>query len=365
MKADVASELRGIVRCYDIGELCHYEQLFLGYCNTSYVIWTLLDGDEKKHFLRKYKGWITEEEIVFEHSVINHLEEKGFHLVARVLRTRDGKTFVQRSEVEDDEQGAFYAVFDFLPGEDRYTWVGPVCSDREVTGAANALAGFHDTIYGFAPAGKRDEPSITELLPIIRMNVERAEGKTKHTVFDAYLLENVRSITESIDRTLGALRTAEFQDMVQLVIHCDYHPGNLKFQDDDIIGLFDFDWCKIDLRCFDVALAIFYFFAEWADERDGVFDLDQTALFLKAYQSTLKSIAGLDPMSGIELECLPHLINAGNLFVLNWTIEDFYAKEVDPEEYLIYLRHGVQVMEWLGDEENRAALRRAIASAKA
>jgi len=217
---------------------------------------------------------------------------------------------------------------------------------------------------GFAPAGERDEPRIIELLPIIGENVAKGAAKIKQTAFDACLLEHQQSIQKNVAGTLRALGVAECKEVVHLVNHCDYHPGNLKFRNGDITGLFDFDWSKIDARCFDVALAMLYFFADWGEGRDGAFDLDQAALFLKAYQRTLEGGPELAPMSDAELECLPHMINASNLYVLNWTIEDFYAREVDPEEYLIYLRHGVQVMRWLGDEGNWAALKRTIASAK-
>jgi hypothetical protein len=43
---------------------------------------------------------------------------------------------------------------------------------------------------------------------------------------------------------------------------------------------------------------------------------------------------------------LPYLINASNLYVLNWTIEDYYHKDVDPQEYLVFLRHGLSFMDW-------------------
>jgi len=362
MRADVAAELGVILGHYDIGELVDWERNDRGYVNISFAIETDAKGKRHRYFLRKYKRGIQERELRFEHSLINHLTERGFGLVARVFKTRDGETYVRRWEGGEE---VFYAVFDFLPGEDRYTWVNPGCSNQEVEDAAALLARFHNAVLGFTPAGERDEPRIIELLPTVGENVARSVARNKRTPFDAFLLEHARPIQENIADTLQALHAKGCRSVVHLVNHCDYHPGNLKFQNGEITGLFDFDWSKIDARCFDVALALFYFFAAWEQGRDGAFDLDQTGLFLRTYQRTLKDTPELDPMGDVELECLPHMVDASNFYVLNWTIEDFYAKEVDPEEYLIYLRHGVQVMEWLRDEENRSALRKAIASAKA
>lgn len=360
MTADVAAELKEILACYDLGALVGWERNDRGYINVSYGVDTVLDGDRHRYFFRKYRKGTQRGAVEFEHAVINHLVEQGFGLVARVFRTRDGATFVQRCECQADQHGTFYAVFDFLPGEDRYTWIDPACSDREVKNAATVLAQYHGAVFGFVPPGGGCEPTIVDLLPVFAEYTARCLTRSKDTAFDAYLLENVGGVLEIIERTRHALHRQAYEELPQLAIHCDYHPGNLKFWGDDVSGLFDFDWCKIDARCFDVALALFYFFAAWEGGAEGELDLRQLVLFLRAYQDTLERTHGLGPLSEIELEFLPHLINAANLYVLNWTLQDFYGQEVDPQEYLIYLQHGVRVIKWLDRPECWNRLQKAI-----
>jgi homoserine kinase type II len=350
MRPDTLSKLKDIItEHYDVGELYDYEQLHLGYCNISYVAWMLVGENKKKYLLRRYKQGIKAEEIEFEHSIINHLVRKDFALVAGIVCTRDSKTYVERFE---GEEGAFYALFDFLPGEDRYTWVSPACSQGELADAAGVLARFHDAVSDLVPRGKRYELKIVDLLPAIATNVQKCADRTKGTVFDAYLLENLAALEKNLQRTARALGERACRDIPQQIIHCDYHPGNLKFQNGDITGLFDFDWSKIDTRCFDVAHALTYFCARWPGEEQGAFDLSKAAVFLRAYQDALKGTREPGPLSDVELECLPHMVSASNLYVLNWTIEDFYAREADPGEYLVYLRHGIHLIRWLEDEDN-------------
>jgi homoserine kinase type II len=349
MTRDTEAELKEILRHYDVGELKTWEQNDRGYCNISYAIETVADGKRNRFFLRKYKKGARESEIKFEHSVINHLLENGFDLVARILETRDGRSYVRRLA---DGEAVFYAVFDFLSGEDRYTWIGPQCSAREVKSAAAVLARFHATMFGFSPLGRRDEPKTVDVLPAVAENVKGNAQKSGDTVFDVYLAENLDLIVRNVVRTRCALAERACRELVQVVIHCDYHPGNLKFQGQEATGLFDFDWSKVDARCFDVALAVYYFFAAWEEGRGGAFDLNRLALFLEAYQRTLRGTPGIGPLSDIELRYLPHMINASNFFVLNWTVADFFDSEVDPQEYLIYLRHGVHVMRWLENRDN-------------
>ena len=374
METDAASELREVLAHYEIGELVDYEQLHLGYCNVSYIIDTVAQGQIDRYFFRKYKRGIREEELAFEHSVIQHLVGKGFDLVAGVMSTNDGKTYVKRLEDAGDAESGeeiFYAIFDFLPGEDRYTWVSPACTDQDLRGSACVLAGFHDAVCDLIPSGRRYELKIIDLLPSMAEAVQRYGQRPGATEFDVYLVENLRLIQKTIDHTVRALGTGECAEVVQQVIHCDYHPGNLKFQGGEIVsmsrfatcrGLFDFDWSKVDARCFDVALAIYYFCTAWEGSKDGALQLEEAATFLGTYQDNLRGTGGVGPLDDVELRCLPHMIQASNLYVLNWTIEDFYNSiEPDPHEYLMYLQHGVRTITWLNDAAHRDELERTIA----
>ena len=371
--------IQNVLQQYELGELSDYVKDQRGFVNTSYAIETILDSQRSRYFLRRYKASIREEELIFEHSLINHLVHKGLSIVAHVWPTKEGTTYVWQPESMSEGQGAFYAIFDFLEGEDRYTWINPTCTMAEIKNAAVVLAQFHQAVFDFQPEGKRAEPKIMDLLPVIARNVVRNSSSAgrisrKHTAFDACLLEQVDPILNHIEQTRRALSVPAYQQLPQLVIHCDYHPGNLKFQDNRVVGLFDFDWSKLDVRVFDVALAAFYFFTGWEGEADGHLRLDQLGLFMKSYQDTLrtsssernsnseKDAPGLGHMTSLELEFFPSLLQAANLYVLNWDIEDYYQKSVDPQEYLMFLRHGVRLIQWFADLNNLDELHRTIAA---
>jgi homoserine kinase type II len=136
------------------------------------------------------------------------------------------------------------------------------------------------------------------------------------------------------------------------------------FRGDEITGLFDFDWSKVDFRCFDVALAVWYFFETWEEPDNGQLRLDEVRTFLSTYQEALRDHTTLGPLSTVELNTLPTMIQAANLYVLNWTVFDYYQKEVNPDEYLIYLRHGIKFIEWFSDPVNRSRLEELIQGLK-
>jgi homoserine kinase type II len=363
LKDSLTLEIEEILSHYDLGRLAGLERNERGFVNTSFAIETVSGAGQGKYFLRKYKRGIREEEIQFEHSLIDHLVAEKSPPVARLHRTRAGKTYLQRFEGPGDQEGSFYAIFDFLPGEDRYTWVGPNCPDVELGESAAVLAQFHDAASRLKPEGRRVEPKILELLPVIAQNAASCLQKSKNTLFDACLIENLPQLRQNLAETMARLARAEAQSLPEVIVHCDFHPGNLKFEAGHVVGLFDFDWSKVDKRCFDVGLALWYFCASWEGERDGELRLGQLRTFLGAYQEALRGRPGLGPLSAVEGRFLGAMISASNLYIFNWTIDDYYRKEVDPQEYLVYLRHSLNFSRWFQDPANRSRLEETIVSA--
>jgi homoserine kinase type II len=342
-----------------LGELIAYEKNERGYVNKSFAIDVMKSGVIHRYFLRQYKRGIKLEELIFEHTMIDHLVAKKFPPVARVQRTRTGKSYVEKPAGESGEGPVFYAIFDYLAGEDRYTWVDPKCTEAEVRRSAEILAQFHSAMSDFVHAGQRAEPEILTLLPTIPQVAAKCHAQSKHTLFDAYLAENLSLIESEVAQT-GSLLGSISSEMPRVIIHCDYHPGNLKFLGEEVVGVFDFDWSKIDYRCFDFGLAAFYIFTSWEASSDGNLHLKPLGFFLEAYQKECTKLGCISPLTEEELRLLPAMIRAGNLYVLNWTILDYYGKECKPVEYHQFLKHGIETIKWFEKGENERELKISI-----
>ncbi len=362
MTGQAGSELMMILEQYDLGELIGFQQDERGTVNTSFTIDLQKNDERKRYFFRRYKQSIRVEEIEFEHSIINHLKSNGFDIVAGVIPTRDNSTYIHMQSA-DDRNGVYYAIFDFLMGEDRYIWIDPIPTAQEITSAAKVLARFHRSLSGFTPSGVRVEPKIMELLPVIDGVLDQCAMHSKGTIFDVRFLEYFDLIRKHLRKTSNSLEMSLGEQCPELVIHCDYHPGNLKFDGEQVSGVFDLDWSKVDYRCFDVALAIFYFFVSWGVGSDGVLRLPDADIFLNSYQSTLAEEPDPGPLTEVELHSLPDMIAAANLYVLNWALLDYLNKDVDPDEYLVCLEHAIRTIIWLEDDEHQAALRALLRAA--
>jgi homoserine kinase type II len=361
----VSEHVRSILSTYySIGELSDIKKLDRGYINVSYAIATTLNEQMCPYFLRRYKKGIREEEIKFEHSIVKHLMHKGFDLSASLVFRDDGGTYVREIEQgEDEPQEFYYAIFEFLKGEDKYTWDNPDCRECELINIAEVLAQYHGAVHDLKHEGRRYEAKIIDLLPTIAGNLMKYAKRTGTTKFDAYLLKHLDYVLDVIDETLGQIDRKEYDQMPQLAVHSDFHPGNLKFRKERVVGLFDFDWSKIDVRCFDVALALTYACTTWEGKEDGDFLIDKLKLFLDSYQRESDIVEGPGPLTEREILYLPVMIKASNLYVLNWDIDDYYIKKPNPYEYLIYLQHNVRVMRWI--EEHWDALVEAVHGAAA
>lgn len=348
---------------YDIGEVVACEPIPRGDVNTGYAVDTLSDGETSRYFLREYRMGRTEEAILFEHSVIDHLVAKGCGFVARVIRARDDRTLVRLPDEERDGDSAektFCAIFDYLPGEDRYLWTSPVRSIPHLREAATVLAHFHGLVSDLQPKGRRSEPAIADHLPSIAENLLRQAQKPSQTELDDLLRSNLDLVLNSITETSGAISEPDCQLMPRMVIHGDYHAGNLKFENDRVTGLFDFDWSRVDARCLDVALAIVYFCTEWEGEQDGNLQPDRLSAFLWSYQTALRQDCVGPSLTETELKYLPHMIRLADALVLEWVINAPSLTRLDRQSRISELRHLTRLVTWLDDERNRAALERTV-----
>jgi len=367
-----SSELAEVVASdYDLGEVVGVEQIFGGYCNLSFAVRTRTAAGEQRYFVRKYGRSITEREIRFEHALVNHINAQGLHLAARVYPNKAGGTYVVRDEVSGGEsETRFFAVYEMLKGLDKYTWVKNRLTDAEFDSGGRVLAQFHAAAHDFDPSGLgREQPPIMrflrELRPAFAAYADQARAKPALSVVDEYYLEWLPAIDDALRR--GAEQEPELQGMPYIPTHCDYHPGNLKWIDGDVpegtlrcCGLFDFDWSKLDYRLFDVAEGIVYFCSSWEGSDSGELWLDKSAIFLHAYQDEAARFDTPGPLSADELAALPRMIANANLYVLNWDVSAWYEADeaLDDDEYLMYLKHQVMLMEFVEahlDELSRLA----------
>ena len=342
---------------YDLGEVLRVEQILGGYTNLSFaVVVAPPEGGERKYFVRKYNRVNTEREVQFEHALVNHISGKGFHIAAQVYPAKSGLTYVTREETIAGEcVPRLFAVYEMLEGEDKYTWISNRLTDTEFANGARVLAQFHALAHDFDPGDlAREQPPIVDFVRRFPDIFNAYAAQSRGTEFDQFYLEKLPAVLEAVRR--GIAIEDGLRGMPRVPVHCDYHPGNLKWVDEQGVGLFDFDWSKVDYRLFDVAQGIAYFCSSWEGPDDGEVRLDKATIFVRAYQDEAARFDIPGPMGAAELALLPRMVASANLYILNWDLMAYYDDpSVDVAEYLTYLAHQVHFMEYIEAHQDELA----------
>jgi homoserine kinase type II len=348
---------------YDLGEVIHAKELTGGYNNHSFAITARRNHCEVLYLVRRYNPRTAQKEIIFEHALVNHLNDNGFDLAAGVFPTTGGHTYVTERQVSAGQSAIpCWAVFEYLEGDDRYTWVDTDIASDDLSSAAGVLARLHQAGSNFRkpPGADRVQPAIMDHLQTFGDVYTQYSRKAAKTRFHQLFHKQKDHILKAVDQVL--LPESSRKRLPQLPIHCDFHQGNLKYKGSEVTGVFDFDWAKIDLRIFDVALALVYFCARWEGREAGSLDLDKCELFLQTYNQAWAPKANPGPITRLEKSCLPSMLAAGNLFVLHWTLFDYYTAEgpftsggPDIDLYMKFLNHGINLMYWIADQKTHLA----------
>lgn len=342
---------------YDLGEVLSVGELEGGYINRSFVVHVKRNDIPCKYMVRRYNPANAEDDIQFEHALVSHLRKNGFLIAAGVIPKKNGGTYAKEQlTVEGRTAIRFWAVFEFLKSEIRYAFMDTNLSEEELTSAADTLARLHEAGRNFCnPSGiNRRQPKVMDFLPTFRQAYAEYTKEAGKTHFDQCFLKHRDEILEKVDHTL--IPDADLDRMPQLPIHGDYNQGNLTYEGLQVIGVFDFDWSRIDMRLFDLAQSLVYFCACWDGQEAGSIDLDKCVLFLRSYNEGCKSAAIPGPLNAVEQANMTLMLAAANLFVLHCIIHYYYKTEdPDVEGWLAALNHYLSIMHWIEAQKGRIA----------
>ncbi len=259
---ETSAYVRDVVAAhYDLGRLVRVEPIERGYVNVSHFLETIRSGRTQRYVLRRYRDGAELNRVRFEHALLAELERKKFDLAPRLVPTRAGRTYVEIVEPgpASGRRATYLALFGYLEGEDSYTWDRPDLTEPELAEAAKTLAAYHRAISGWSPPEPDPGPTVDDALSSLAEAWSGFEADASRSAFEACFLEHEAGLLDLAAGVVEALAERPGDALPRLVVHGDYHPGNLRFRAGGVVGLLDFDWARVDARCFDVGLALTYF----------------------------------------------------------------------------------------------------------
>lgn len=331
------SQAATVLDAYSVGRLM-FVRPGAGTANPAVIAVT----SEGQFFLkRRNPRYSSRGQLVYDHAVIRHLARSGLPVVPPV-RTLGGSRW---HELND----AIYELYPLVargqhePG-----------NAVQIEAAGRALAAFHSATEGFEPGGDKPLPRLHDPQDSLRGLMWARDQLASGSSSAHGGPEVVLRLIEAAEGIRKRLPEQAYWDLPQCVIHGDYHPANLKFADDQVAGIFDFDWVGRGPRMVDVADGLMFFCGlrqRPADPDDIVsltqaFELDRGAMsaFGRGYGG------GITPAAE-ELRALPDLVRARWLFCR----VDAMERKVPQDQKLDYLLADIQaplqeiaeVSEWL------------------
>ena len=179
--------------------------------------------------------------VVFAHSVQATLSEHRFP-VAGLVSTTGGSTLVQH-------EGRIYELFRFITGK-RFDKSNPAASE-----AGRVLAHFHSILLN-----PHDDPvvgdgtfhrskQIPEVLGSLSSILSTHEKSTELEGID----DTIAYIRQQYEISAEKVQKLEWNSLEPQIVHGDWHPGNMLYDDTEIIAVIDFDSLRFQPRVTDVA----------------------------------------------------------------------------------------------------------------
>ena len=259
---------------YNLGVLKTAQRIGRGFVNENWKVETT----RGRFFLKRRHPDLRQPKIIrAQHALITYLKPKCFP-VPQILPTTSGNTLL----VLD---GDFYEIQTFIDGV-------PYQTERAAhfRNAAAILGFYHMCVEGFSSPALGEQGTLycpEKLNENLNKVVTRWEEERNSMTLDT--LKRLKANAVNL-----AHRFSKHPQLPELVIHGDYHAGNLIFKDDKIAAVVDYDKASWQPRVAELAEALIFFSANSPGlfthiVYPGFISWEKFTEFLRCYASAFKT----------------------------------------------------------------------------
>jgi len=243
----------------------------------------LLQTNQGKKVLKKYYWSLPS--TLQEHSILNYLSRTDFPS-PKLLVNKAGLTY---TEIEDKH----YAIYDFVDGYCYTHYFVPAKTKQHlVAQAGEMLAHFHRLLAGFVPEGQKYNgfrPDGQRLwrdtawyLNVLEEFIKNSTKKKRLDELDTFLLNIADELKNDLVEVGRHFDRVDPQ-LPKVVIHGDYSPKNILYNNQKLAAVLDLGDACIHLRVVDFARGLTAF----AETREHGINQDLARTFLEAYETQL------------------------------------------------------------------------------
>ncbi len=237
------------------------------------------------------------ERIRFAHQVMLAAGTAGLP-IAMAQPARDGSTFQVQGE-------SIYELFLFLPGE---RWKR---APRQAFTSGRALATLHESALQMRWSGHVNASCfhgnliVVEALRRVPGAVATARSNT-NAIEVAAVAEQLSSLYQQASEQVDQ---QDYENLASQVVHGDWHPGNILFDEDRVSGVLDFDSARLEPAIADVANGLLQYATRagpsravetWPHELDEQLFCSFAKGFSEVGAATLREFVSMVPWLMIE-----------------------------------------------------------------
>ncbi len=258
-------QVRSILSLYHLDGLEEFGGIAEGSINSAY--WVKVDGT--RYFLRITEGK-TIDDMIFEKKVLLRLQEAN--LSVPILKTNVAQgTFTPWSE-----KGRYVSLFEYMPGRELGVFE---VSPEHCAALGDFAARMHQALAG-ENLNRANEFNIKALGTKLE-RLQRALEKGK-------LFDGLKEDLDFLEANLSELSQRDISELPKGIVHGDLFIDNVKFKDDQLVGVIDFEMASYERLIWELAVAInAWCWQPSADQHGqpaGTFSTERARALMEAYQ---------------------------------------------------------------------------------
>ena len=288
-----SDELTKVLSNYDLGIIHEIRDFARGSHAAAKVI---IQTDRGKFLIkRRPPGKTDPYRVAFSHSLQRYLASKNFPL-PHLIGTREQNNSMLK--IDD----VIYETYEFIEGESYQSGL------VETYESGKTLGLYHNLVYHYhsewdPPRGHyHDAKMIYDAFKPMGEILVKGQGVKGREMALIDLLKKLRRCYKLAAQAVNELGMPEWETQI---VHSDWHPGNMLFDQEHVVAVLDYDAARIRPRVMDVANGCLQFsmttggrdLSKWEDRTDEL----RAKRFLRGYDE-------INVLTKAELQAIPLLM---------------------------------------------------------
>lgn len=297
--------------------------------STHFPVATFKITTESESFcLKRHRPEKTIEQLEQELDLHNRLRDCGFELPPPVVQTAGGSLYTEY-------RGSRWSLCEFIESDSPFDWTDPTWTPDHCFAAGSTLAKLHFHGQSILEQHRRNGSgcgleSIVPALPAYMQIGIEALPYCREDIPSCWERDGAWLYSKASALSARIVSSEEHQGVEPVLVHGDYHPGNLLFRDKKVAAVLDFEYAHFESPLFDLGYAALFFCSRKNPESAIDNQLLQYSPFESLVNGYLKSAVeiGLQPKltsllgtSGSNQALLLPYIELGCFLTVNWILQ--------------------------------------------